>query len=133
MADALELSVTVDDGLIETSFGDWDGYTFAEIQERWPTEMKAWLASTAVGPPGGEAFDVVDQRVAQARDRIVKTYAGQTVVAVSHVTPIKLLTRIALGAPIGIIYKMELSPASITTVSWWPDGNASLRNFNIVP
>lgn len=133
VAGALNLPVDIERGLIETSFGDWDGYTFAEIQERWPTEMRDWLASTAIGPPGGEAFDVVDRRVAAARDRMIETYGGKTVVAVSHVTPIKLMMRQALGAPIGIIYKMELAPASITTIAWWPDGNASLRNFNIVP
>lgn len=133
VADALGIPVAVEPGLIETSFGDWDGYTFAEIQERWPAEMRDWLASTAVGPPGGESFDFVDQRVAAARDKILRTYGGKTVVAVSHVTPIKLMMRQALGAPIGIIYKMELAPASITTIAWWPDGNASLRNFNIVP
>lgn len=133
VADALGIAVDVEPGLVETSFGDWDGYTFAEIQERWPTEMRDWLASTAVGPPGGESFDVVDQRVAAARDQILRTYGGKTIVAVSHVTPIKLLARLAIGAPIASIYKMELAPASITTIAWWPDGNASLRNFNIVP
>ena len=51
----------------------------------------------------------------------------------SHVTPIKLLMRRALDAPMSIIYRMELAPASITTIAWWPDGAASVRNFNIVP
>ncbi|NRQ51390.1 bifunctional RNase H/acid phosphatase [Aeromicrobium stalagmiti] len=129
----LGLDVATHAGLAETSFGDWDGYTFAEIQERWPEEMSAWLASTDVAPPGGESFGVVDRRVRATRDELLETYPGQTVVAVSHVTPIKLLVRDAIGAPLSAIYKMELSPASITTIAWWPDGNASLRSFNIVP
>ena len=73
------------------------------------------------------------ERVTAARDRIVQEHAGKTVLVVSHVTPIKMLVRLALGAPMDVIYKMELSPASITTISWWPDGPASLRNFNVVP
>lgn len=133
VADKLGLPVELEPGLIESSFGDWDGYTFAEIQERWPEEMTAWLGSTAVAPPGGESFDVVDARVRATRDQLLQTYAGQTVVAVSHVTPIKLMMRLALDVPISVIYRMELSPASITTIAWWPDGNSSLRNFNIVP
>ena len=132
-ADVLGLPVEVEDGVVETSFGDWDGYTFAEIQERWGEELSAWLGSSAVAPPGGETFDAVYERVSAARDRIVREHAGQTVLVVSHVTPIKMLVRHALGAPMDVIYKMELSPASITTISWWPDGPASLRNFNIVP
>jgi probable phosphoglycerate mutase len=132
-AAVLGLPVEIDDGLIETAFGDWDGHTFAEIQERWGDELTAWLADSAVAPPGGESMDSVFERVTSARDRLLATYAGQTVLVVSHVTPIKMMVRLALDAPMSVIYKMELSPASITTAQWWPDGPASLRNFNIVP
>jgi probable phosphoglycerate mutase len=52
---------------------------------------------------------------------------------VSHVTPIKLLVADALGAPIEAIYRMELAPASISSVQWWPDGGSSLRNFSLTP
>jgi broad specificity phosphatase PhoE/ribonuclease HI len=133
VADTLGLDVRTEPGLVEAAFGDWDGSTFAEIQQRWPDEMRAWLESTAVAPPGGEAFDAVYERVVATRDRMVTTYAGQTVVAVSHVTPIKMLVRLALDAPPNVIYKMELAPASITTIQWWADGGASLRGFNLVP
>jgi broad specificity phosphatase PhoE/ribonuclease HI len=132
-AEVLGLDVEIDDGFIETSFGDWDGFTFAEIQERWGDELTAWLGSTAVAPPGGETFDAVGERVAAARDRVMTAYAGKTVLVVTHVTPIKLLVRLALEAPMDVIYKFELSPASITTVQWWPDGPGSVRNVNIVP
>jgi broad specificity phosphatase PhoE/ribonuclease HI len=133
LAKELGVDVDIEDGLVEAGFGEWDGYTFAEIQERWPDEMTEWLGSTAIAPPGGEAFDLVDTRVRATLERLLETYAGQTIVAVTHVTPIKLLVRFALDAPMSVIYKMELSPASITTISWWPDGNASLRTFNTVP
>ena len=130
---ATGLTVEIEPGLIETSFGDWDGHTFAEIQAGWPDEMTAWLASPQVAPPGGDSFVDVDARVAETRARLLETYAGRTVVAVSHVTPIKLLVAQAIGAPLASLYKMELSPASITTIAWWPDGNSSLRQFNLVP
>lgn len=133
VAGELGLDVELEAGLAEAAFGEWDGFTFGEIMERWPAELDDWLASTAVAPPGGEPFDEVSERVFAARDRILEAYAGKTVVAVSHVTPIKLLVRLALDAPMQVIYKLELSPASITTIQWWPDGTASVRNFNIVP
>jgi broad specificity phosphatase PhoE/ribonuclease HI len=132
-ADVLGLDVQVDDGVIETAFGDWDGHTFGQIQEGWGDELTAWLADTSVSPPGGESMDAVLERVTEARDRLLRQHAGRTVLVVSHVTPIKMLVALALDAPIGVIYRMELSPASITTVSWWPDGPASMRAFNIVP
>ncbi len=132
-AEVLGLDVEIDEGFIETSFGEWEGFTFAEIQERWGDELTAWLGSSAIAPPGGETFDAVYQRVNVAHERLMSAYAGKTVLVVSHVTPIKMLVRLALDAPMNVIYKMELSPASITTITWWPDGPASLRNFNVVP
>lgn len=127
------LPVTLEDGVAEAAFGDWDGHSFAEIMQGWPDELSAWLESTDVAPPGGESFDAVQERVRAARDRLVADHAGQTVVVVSHVTPIKLLVRLALDGPMSIIHKMELAPASVTTIAWWPDGTPSLRGFSVVP
>ncbi len=130
VAAALGVSVRVEEDLRECAFGDWEGLTFAEVEEGWPDEVAGWLASTTVAPPRGESFDAVSARVATARDRLIARYAGQTVVLVSHVTPVKTLVRLALEAPPHALYRMELSPASLTTVQWFPDGNASLRAFN---
>jgi broad specificity phosphatase PhoE len=130
VAAALGVPVRVEDDLRECAFGDWEGLTFAEVEEGWPDEVAGWLASTTVAPPRGESFDAVSARVATARDRLIARYAGQTVVLVSHVTPVKTLVRLALEAPPHALYRMELSPASLTTVQWFPDGNASLRAFN---
>lgn len=129
----LGLDVDLEPGIAEAAFGEWDGYTFAEILDRWPEEIQKWLGSTAVAPPAGETFDAVYDRVMVARDRLLRDYAGKTIVAVSHVTPIKMMVRLALDAPMRSIYKMELAPASITTIQWWPDGTPSLRNFSVVP
>ena len=129
----LGLDIDIEPGIAEAAFGEWDGQTFAEVYEKWPQEMEEWLASTSVAPPGGEHLDSVYDRAVVARDRLLQDYAGQTVVAVSHVTPIKMLVRLALDAPMHTIYKMELAPASLTTIQWWPDGTPSLRNFSVVP
>jgi ribonuclease H / adenosylcobalamin/alpha-ribazole phosphatase len=132
-ADVLGLEAEVVDGLRETSFGDWDGHTFAEVQQKWPNELDAWLSSPSVAPPGGESFDAVARRVRRTRDRLVAAHPGQTVVAVTHVTPIKLLVRTALGAPLSAIHRMELSEGSLTEIAWFPDGHPSMRHFNLVP
>lgn len=129
----LGLDVDLEPGIAEAAFGEWDGFSFAEILDRWPDEIQSWLGSTAIAPPGGETFDSVYERVLVARDRLLRDYAGKTIVAVSHVTPIKMMVRLALDAPMRSIYKMELAPASITTIQWWPDGTPSLRNFSLVP
>ena len=133
VADALGLPVTVEPGFAETAFGDWDGLTFTEVRDRWPAQMDAWLASTAVAPPNGESFDDVLRRVRSARDRVIRTYAGRPVVVVTHVTPIKLLTCLALDVPARTVFRMELQPGATTELQWYADGLASLRSFGVVP
>jgi probable phosphoglycerate mutase len=130
VAGALRCELVVDDDLRECDFGRWDGHTFAEVQQRWPEELDAWLLSTAVRPPDGESFDDVLKRIDAARVRIVASYADATVLLVSHVTPIKTLVRLALDAPAHAVFRMELRPASLSSVVWFEDGNASLRAFN---
>ncbi|MCX4504942.1 bifunctional RNase H/acid phosphatase [Streptomyces anulatus] len=131
VAGRLGLDVRIDEGLRETDFGAWEGLTFGEVRERYADDLTAWLASPDTAPTGGgESFAEVAGRVAAARDRIVARYAGRTVLLVTHVTPIKTLVRLALGAPPEALFRMELSAASISTVAYYGDGNASVRLLN---
>ncbi|NEW73796.1 bifunctional RNase H/acid phosphatase [Streptomyces rhizosphaericus] len=131
VARRLGLDVRVEEGLRETDFGAWEGLTFAEVKERYPDDLDAWLASTEVAPTGGgESFAAVTHRVALARDKLIARYPGRTVLLVTHVTPIKTLVRLALGAPPESLFRMELSAASLTAVAYYGDGNASLRLLN---
>ncbi|MFJ9886461.1 bifunctional RNase H/acid phosphatase [Streptomyces sp. NPDC091287] len=131
VAGRLGLDVRIDEGLRETDFGAWEGLTFGEVRERYADDLTTWLASPDTAPTGGgESFAEVAERVAAARDRIVARYAGRTVLLVTHVTPIKTLVRLALGAPPEALFRMELSAASISTVAYYGDGNASVRLLN---
>ncbi|MYX42571.1 bifunctional RNase H/acid phosphatase, partial [Streptomyces sp. SID89] len=131
VAARLGLDVAVEDGLRETDFGAWEGLTFAEVSERYPDDLNAWLASPEARPTGGgESFATTATRIAATRDKLVAAYAGRTVLLVTHVTPIKMLVRLALGAPLESLFRMELSAASLSAVAYYADGNASVRLFN---
>jgi len=131
IADTLGTAPEVEDGLAEAAFGTWDGLTFAEVQEQHPDDLEAWLGGTDIAPTGGgESFAEVDRRVRRTRDRLLDAHAGQAVLAVTHVTPIKVMVRLALDAPLESLFRMELAPASVTVISWFPGGAASMRMFN---
>ncbi|WP_061291852.1 bifunctional RNase H/acid phosphatase [Herbidospora cretacea] len=130
VAKATGLPVHVDEDLRETDFGAWEGRTFAEIRERWPHETNAWLADPAVAPPGGESFQAAGHRVQRARERILAAHPGETVLLVSHVTPIKLLVRHALNAPPEALYRMHLDLACLSAIDYYSDGPSVLRVFN---
>jgi broad specificity phosphatase PhoE len=129
-ADLLGLDVTVEPALREADFGAWEGLTFAEVRERHPAELTAWLGSASAAPPGGESFAEVERRVTACRDALLAAMPGRTVLLVSHVTPVKTLARLALGAPVESLFRMDLAPASLSEIAHYGDGNASLRSLN---
>jgi probable phosphoglycerate mutase len=122
--------VVTDEGFRETDFGAWEGLTFAEVRERWPGEVTSWLADPAVAPPGGESFAEVSERVSAALHRVLAEWDRQTVLIVSHVTPIKSLVVAALLAPPPALYRMHLDVAALCEIDWYADGPAILRSFN---
>jgi probable phosphoglycerate mutase len=119
LGEILGQTVEFDEGLAEMEFGTWDGLTFADVQEQFPDELSAWLGNLEHAPGGGESFRTVADRVLAGRDRILEAYAEKTVLVVSHVTPIKTLVADALGAPLEALFRMELSPASVTVISYF--------------
>jgi len=123
-------AVVTEDGFRETDFGAWEGLTFADVRERWPAELATWLADPEVAPPGGESFTDVGARVTAALHRVLAARAGQTVLIVSHVTPIKMLVATALLAPPAALYRMHLDVAALSEIDWYADGPAVLRSFN---
>jgi probable phosphoglycerate mutase len=137
VADLLGLQVEIEPGLAEMEFGRWDGLTFAEVAERFPDEMAEWRASLDVAPGDGESFRAVEKRVLAALEGLLDRYAGRTVVVVSHVTPIKTIVSHVVDAPLESLFRMELAPASVSVVSFYPSpgepDRASLRLYNALP
>ena len=130
VATALGLDVREVDGFRECAFGEWEGLTFAEVRDGWPEQLAGWLGDPSVEPPGGESFTDVRRRVTRARDQLLARHPRQVVLVVTHVTPTKVLVADAVGAPLSALYRMEMSPATLTEVQWYESGQASLRRFN---
>jgi broad specificity phosphatase PhoE/ribonuclease HI len=141
LAERLGLGVVEEPGFAEMEFGTWDGLTFTEVREQRPDELERWLDSLDVAPGGGETFHEVDARVMAGLRRVLDRYPGQTVIVVSHVTPIKTLVAHAVDAPLTALFRMELSTASVSVVSFVGDPDVdhpdelrgSLRLYNAQP
>ncbi|GED98534.1 histidine phosphatase family protein [Gordonia crocea] len=130
LAAATGLPVTVDEGLIETDFGQWEGLTFAEAAERDPELHRSWIGDIEVAPPGGESFADAARRVAAARAAIVAAHPDETVVVVSHVTPIKSVLREAMKVGPELLYGLHLDLASVSLVEYFADGGSVGRLVN---
>lgn len=129
-ATELGLTAVTDDDLRETDFGEWEGLTLAEIQQRWPAAVAAWQHNPQQAPPGGESFAATAQRVYQACDRLLRDHRGQTVLVVSHITPIKILLCRALDVPLVTLYRIYLGPACINEIQWHDHEFAAVRRVN---
>jgi len=130
VADALDVPLTIHDGLTETDFGAWEGLTFAEARDRDPDLHTRWLTDTSVAPPGGESMEAVHSRVHQVRDQLIAEYGAATLIVVSHVTPIKSLLRMALDAGPSLLHRVHLDIASLSAAEFYPDGPALVRLVN---
>lgn len=124
IARATGAEVVVDERLVEMDYGEWDERGFGDIPA---AELARWRTDASLAPPGGESLEAVAERVAGFCTEVVDT---GTVVAVSHVSPIKAAAIWALGADQLLAWRMFLDLASISRVDARPDGTPYLVSFN---
>lgn len=111
IAAELGVRVDVDDRLVEIDYGAWDGEPLSSVSAE---EWARWRADPAFTPPGGESLEMVWTRTVVCADELLQP--GRTVIAVSHVSPIKSVVAWALGAGIEATWRMFLDVASICAV-----------------
>lgn len=122
---ALGLSVDTDENLIETDFGEWEGLTFSEVHRRWPDEHDAWVGDTTVPTVGGESMGAVEQRCGALVEQLLSDGEQQgqdlqTLLLVSHVSPIKSILRRALRVPATMYSTLHLDLAGLSVVEFYP-------------
>ena len=134
VAARLDLGFEIDDGLAEAAFGSWEGLSYAEVVKRDPEAFTSWLADPA-HPAGGSGDSLVSMsaRMEETRERLLEAYSGQVVIAMTHLTPIKLLAHHVLEMPLTSLFRTEISPASVTVLAWYPDGRPVVRLLNGKP
>lgn len=133
-ASALGIGVGVDDNLIETDFGQWEGLTFDEVRRRWPQDHAAWASDTSVPTAGGESMGAVEQRcsslLADLASRPGETSGPRTVLLVSHVSPIKAILRSALQVPSTMYSTLHLDLAGLSVAEFYPS-HSMVREVNL--
>ncbi len=124
------LKVTENENLREISFGDWDGLSHEEAQQKDSTLWQSWRGSWSVSPPNGESLEVFDQRLQLARQQITSRHAGKTVVVVAHVMPIRGFLRWAFDAAAAAYWRPQVAPCSISIIRVWGDETAEVVTVN---
>ena len=125
LARRLGLSVEVSAAIDEMNMGAWTGRSFASLTgdpfwSLWNTTRGA------IRPPDGESMLELQKR---AVDHLSK-FAGSTphghVALYSHAEVIRAVVMHALKLPLDDFHRVEIAPASISTVAVGPDGIAMI-------
>jgi probable phosphoglycerate mutase len=98
------LPARVDPRLRERGFGEFEGLSFKQIEQRWPDQAEAWRRRDPdFGARGGEVLRDFRDRVLAAVTQLARSHRGQSIVLVTHGGVLDLLyreaTRVALDAP----------------------------------
>jgi broad specificity phosphatase PhoE len=111
------LEVKTAEGLNEVDFGDWTGLTLEELNQlpAWRT-FNSFRSGSRI--PGGENMAEVLARTLRELDHLTQLHPGvNTLVAlVSHGDVLRVLIAHALGMPVDLMHRLELSPASLTAL-----------------
>ncbi len=125
IADSAKIEVEIDRGLRERSFGIFEGYTYAEIDERWPTDAARWRRHEPdFGPEEGETFRDFHERAVSAATRIAARHAGRSIAIVTHGGVLDCLYRAAANIPLEAPRSWALGNAAINRLLYTPRGFA---------
>lgn len=125
-AEAFGRPIEVDERWIELAYGEFEGVPVSDV----PAEVwEAWRTDLDFRSDGGESFAELEARVRAACSDLRHRIAGEDIVVVSHVSPIKAAVAWALDAPLSIMFHCHLSQASVCRVSMGRFGTL-LETFN---
>ena len=127
-----DIPVAIAEELDEVDFGDWSGSTFDQLNK-----LDAWqrwnsLRSMAETPSGETMIDVQRRSVGLVR-QLAQQNADARLVLVSHADIIKSIVSHVLCLPIDAWPRLEISPASITTIVVGEWGSKVLTLNEVTP
>jgi probable phosphoglycerate mutase len=115
--------VRTEAALRERSFGSFEGLTYAEIERRWPDDVRRWRArEPGFGPGGGEGPEVFFARCVPCAAAIAARHPGETVALVAHGGVLDCLYRAATGVDLRAPRSWRLGNASINRMLWNGEG-----------
>ena len=117
------LPVIKETGLRERDFGEFEGKTFAEIEELLPEQSLRWRRRDPdFYPAGGESLVALRTRVLNATERLAAQHPGEQIALVGHGGVMDVLYRAATRLDIQAPRSWTLGNAAINRLLWTPEG-----------
>ena len=105
----------------ELAFGAWEGLTYAQITQQFPSNLEFFSHPLSASPPDGETLQDLMQRVQLAFLELARfpTEEGD-IVLVSHGGPLRVLLSIVLAMPLEQQWRLRLAPGSLSAIDFLP-------------
>lgn len=108
---------TLEDGLREIHYGEWEGMNQDEVRERWPDAFAYWAADPASrGTPGGETAFHVAARAMAVVERIRTKHTDGNILLVSHKATLRVIACALLGVDVRRFRDRVAQPVAAVTV-----------------
>lgn len=126
IANAVDRTLITMSGLNEIDFGEWTGRTFDELKplDQWK-RFNDHRSTTRI--PGGELMLEAQARAIAAVEELRVNHPDATVVAVSHSDMIKAVLAHYAGIALDNLMRIEIAPASVSTLSLTAWGDSVVR------
>ena len=131
VAAAHNLSVNTCESLRELHIGDWEGRTWAELQEAYPDDWQLRLQDLVnFQVPGGESLQDAADRIRPTIRGIITRHLGGDVVLVAHGGVNRIVLLDAIGAPLEQAFSIEQDYGCLNIIDYLIDGNAVVKLLN---
>lgn len=131
IAAAHNLTAVTDTALRELNIGDWEGRTWAELQEACPEDWQARLRDLVnFRVPGGESLRDAADRIRPVVQNIVARHAGGHVAVVAHGGVNRIVLLDAIGAPLDRAFSLEQDYGCLNIIDYLPDGKCVVKLLN---
>ncbi|MCL4368318.1 MAG: histidine phosphatase family protein [Actinobacteria bacterium] len=115
------LQPTVAEGLIDISYGEWEGQAEAKVRSEHPETYAAWQRDPRlVRPPGGESLSEVRLRAVEVLREISAARPSGRLVLVSHRVVNKMLLCAALGLQETAFWRLRQDTCCLNIIEWQP-------------
>jgi len=118
-------------GLREIDFGDWTGFGWDAVREKFGIQPYEWLEKIELGVvPNGESTAHFRKRVEPCLRRIIRENRGKTAAVFCHGGVIRMMLAILLHLPLPKTGSFQVEYTSVTQVAMHPHINEiELLNF----
>ena len=120
-------------GLVDLSYGDWEGLPLKEVQVKYADLYRQWEAAPhTVRFPNGETLDEVRTRTLAAVDEVVERHPEQTGLLVGHRAVNKVIIAALIGLDNSHFWRIAQDTTCVNRFHVVDDPHGGKRTWNII-